>query len=170
VWLIGERPVRVIDTAGWLTHAEGIDAAGVAAGQTVVAAATIILACSAPDARLGDMSHLPDRTIILATKADLGAPDPRASLAVSATTGTGLDALHQCVAEQLTHVGSNDQRQQRLLLAADAIIVRLSQRLPGDELLAEDLRQTADLLGDLLGITTPDDILNAIFGRFCIGK
>ncbi len=169
-WMIGDRPVRVIDTAGWLTNAAGLDAEGIAAGQNIVESAAIVFACSAPDARLEDIRHLPTHTIILATKSDLGTLDERATLHVSAATGHGLDKLAEHVTHALAAVGTDDPRQQRLLRAADAIIKRLAAHLPGDELLAEDLRQTADYLGDLLGITTPDDILHAIFGRFCIGK
>ncbi len=169
-WIIRDRSVRVIDTAGWLTNAAGLDAAGIAAGQNIVESAAIVFACSAPDARLESISHLPPHTIILATKSDLGANDERATFQVSAATGHGLDQLADHVTHALAAVGTDDPRQQRLLRAADAIIKRLAAHLPGDELLAEDLRQTADYLGDLLGITTPDDILHAIFGRFCIGK
>jgi tRNA modification GTPase len=169
-WIIGDRPVRVIDTAGWLSNAAGLDAEGIAAGQNVVDAAAIIFACSAPDALLTDISQLPPHSIIVATKSDLGNCDERAAIQVSATTGDGLAQLATHVTHALAAIGTDDPRQQRLLRAADAIIVRLAAHLPGDELLAEDLRQTADYLGDLLGITTPDDILHAIFGRFCIGK
>jgi tRNA modification GTPase len=169
-WIINDRPVRVIDTAGWMNNAAGLDAAGIAAGQHIVNAAAIVFACSAPDARLSDTHKLPANTVILATKSDLGDVDERATLQVSATSGYGLDKLAEQVAHALAAVGTDDPRQQRLLRAADAIVTRLADRLPGDELLAEDLRQTAEYLGDLLGITTPDDILHAIFGRFCIGK
>ena len=40
----------------------------------------------------------------------------------------------------------------------------------GEELLAIDLSQTLIALGEIVGETTPDDILNRIFSEFCIGK
>lgn len=40
----------------------------------------------------------------------------------------------------------------------------------GDELLAVDLTQTLSLLGEIVGETTPDDMLNRVFSEFCIGK
>ncbi len=41
--------------------------------------------------------------------------------------------------------------------------------LSGD-LVAVDLRDALDHLGAIIGITTPDDILDNIFSKFCIGK
>ena len=38
------------------------------------------------------------------------------------------------------------------------------------DLLAEELRLVNNELGEIVGETTPDDILDIIFSRFCIGK
>lgn len=38
------------------------------------------------------------------------------------------------------------------------------------ELLAEDLRQAQDALGEITGAMTADDLLGEIFSSFCIGK
>ena len=38
------------------------------------------------------------------------------------------------------------------------------------ELVAEELRPAHDALGEITGAFTADDLLGAIFGRFCIGK
>ncbi|MBU2509898.1 tRNA uridine-5-carboxymethylaminomethyl(34) synthesis GTPase MnmE [bacterium] len=40
----------------------------------------------------------------------------------------------------------------------------------GEELLAIDLTQMLSALGEIVGETTPDDMLNKIFEEFCIGK
>ena len=40
----------------------------------------------------------------------------------------------------------------------------------GGDFAAVDLRDSLNYLGEIIGITTPDDILNNIFGKFCIGK
>lgn len=39
-----------------------------------------------------------------------------------------------------------------------------------DDFVSVDLRRAVDYLGEIIGITTPDDILNNIFSKFCIGK
>jgi tRNA modification GTPase len=38
------------------------------------------------------------------------------------------------------------------------------------EVISVFLRETLDHLGELVGETTTEDILNNIFGKFCIGK
>ncbi len=38
------------------------------------------------------------------------------------------------------------------------------------EFLSVELREAIDAIGEILGITTPEDILNNIFSNFCIGK
>jgi tRNA modification GTPase len=38
------------------------------------------------------------------------------------------------------------------------------------ELIAAELRQALDSLGQVLGDVSPDDILGRIFSTFCIGK
>jgi tRNA modification GTPase len=170
-WMVGGRRTRLIDTAGWLDGARDLDATGIAAGRQATAAPAMVLACSAPDARLPHDASLPNDTVVIATKADLDAsPDPRAVLAVSATSGDGIAQLAGLVQDRLGAIGAGEPRQQRLLAETDALLVGLVARLPGDELLADDLRRASDLLGDLLGVTTTDDVLDAIFSRFCIGK
>jgi tRNA modification GTPase len=148
-----------------------LDVLAITSGRSTLDGAALVLACSAPDAPLpADHGLPPERTLVIATKADLGIHDARAELGVSTETGEGLDRLAGLVAERLGDVASGEPRQQRLLAACDGIMVALVARLPPDELLADDLRRSADLLGELIGATTPDDVLDAIFSRFCIGK
>ena len=45
-----------------------------------------------------------------------------------------------------------------------------SARRSALELFAEELRLAHDALGEITGAFTSDDLLGAIFGRFCIGK
>jgi len=40
----------------------------------------------------------------------------------------------------------------------------------GDELLSVDLQRLLFALGEIVGETTADDLLNRIFSEFCIGK
>ncbi len=171
-WLVQGRCVTLIDTAGWLTAAgDELDAQAIAAGRAVIAGATVVLACSAPDARLPSELDLPaERTVIIATKADLGPADPRAAVACSVVAADGCAALTAVVHARVATSSGASPRQAELLAHGLALVDDL-QRAPRDEvLLADDLARLADLLGDLLGATTPDDILDAIFSRFCIGK
>ena len=170
-WIVAGRALRLVDTAGWNISNTGLDLAAFQAGQATVTGATLILACSAPDAPLPEKTSLPEeRTLVIATKADLGLADARAALAVSVETGAGLEQLTHLVAERLNSSATGEPRQQRLLAACEVLLGQLCAGLPADELLADDLRRVADLLGELIGLTTPEEVLNAIFSRFCIGK
>jgi tRNA modification GTPase len=62
--------------------------------------------------------------------------------------------------------------QESLRLAIDAIeqARRLATARAGDELIAAELRLALAELGKVVGVVYTDDILDRLFGRFCIGK
>ncbi len=170
-WDCGGRLVRLVDTAGWFATRDGVDQAAVAAGRGLISGASLIFACSAPDAPLPDAADLPmERTVIVATKGDLGPGDPRASHTVHRSDPTSLNQLAKLARQRLEGTAPGNSRQQGLLRECLALLAPLTDRLPADELLADDLTRTAALLGDLLGATTTDEVLAAVFQRFCIGK
>ncbi len=99
---------------------------------------------------------------------------------LSAKTGAGIELLRQ---EVLTLVGAHEdmegaflarERHLRALLDADARLAAAAQQLaaarPPLELFAEELRSAQVALGAITGEFTADDLLGAIFSRFCIGK
>jgi tRNA modification GTPase len=47
---------------------------------------------------------------------------------------------------------------------------QLASSAPALDLLAEDLRQAQNALGQITGEFTSDDLLGVIFSSFCIGK
>jgi tRNA modification GTPase len=59
---------------------------------------------------------------------------------------------------------------ERCLEALERAVQQLSGRPPMGDLLAADLRQGLRALGEILGQTTPEEILSGIFERFCVGK
>ncbi|MCL6249951.1 tRNA uridine-5-carboxymethylaminomethyl(34) synthesis GTPase MnmE [Altererythrobacter sp. KTW20L] len=94
---------------------------------------------------------------------------------ISAVTGMNMDRLKQALVDHArSHLpGPGDvafNRRQRDLLvqAADA----LGQVGPVDDplILAEHLRQARIAFDMLLGRTATEDLLDSLFGRFCIGK
>ncbi len=94
---------------------------------------------------------------------------------ISAITGEGMDALRQdliaCAANAMPGPGEAalNQRQHNLLGAA--VNALTAARHEHDPLLvAEALRLARVAFDALLGRTTTEDMLDALFGRFCIGK
>lgn len=111
---------------------------------------------------------------------DEGGPAFAAELAVSALTGEGVDALARAVAALLLrgdvppgdHLVSSQRHREALLRAADHLrdaLAGLARGLPAD-LLAVDLTAALAAIGEITGETVGDDLLDAIFSRFCIGK
>jgi tRNA modification GTPase len=99
---------------------------------------------------------------------------------ISAKRGDGLDDLRRRIVEHL-HLENFSLdtallATERQFLAMKKAEETLSQSLleikakPQAETISVYLRETLDYLGELVGETTTDDILNDIFGKFCIGK
>ncbi|HML56384.1 MAG TPA: tRNA uridine-5-carboxymethylaminomethyl(34) synthesis GTPase MnmE, partial [Solidesulfovibrio magneticus] len=64
-------------------------------------------------------------------------------------------------------------REAAALLAARAELAALAEDIAADipyDLMGVRLETAAGLVADITGETTPDDVLNAVFDRFCIGK
>jgi tRNA modification GTPase len=159
----------LVDTAG-LRGATGdvIEAMGIDLAREAVARADIIL-------WLGDGADMPadDRALLVASKADLGARG--AGLPVSAVSGDGLPALVELVCERaralLPREGALalNARHRQLM---DAVVEELAAAQASPDLLitAEHLRAARGLLDKVTGRAGVEDMLDALFGGFCIGK
>jgi tRNA modification GTPase len=101
---------------------------------------------------------------------------------VSAHSGIGLDDLLDEIARRLGSpspraapwLGMTAARCRESLLQAAAALNRAEESAglsaAGDELLAIDLRDALDHLGQIVGAVYTDDLLDRIFSKFCIGK
>jgi tRNA modification GTPase len=97
---------------------------------------------------------------------------------ISASRGDGIGELMAgLVAYAQDYFGSDDggligrERQRALLQQTAAALQRaITAAAEGEELVAEELRAAAFSLGRLLGRVDVEDILDAIFRDFCIGK
>lgn len=101
-------------------------------------------------------------------------------IALSAKTGANLDALTEWLAGTIDtgalEAGSavvSGARHHEALMRAREATQRVSEGLRGSvpaDLLAEDIREVSYHLGTITGEVTTDEILGAIFSKFCIGK
>ena len=94
---------------------------------------------------------------------------------VSAETGEGVALLREALVAQARaampapgHVAVNQR--QRLLLAESELALAAAELQSDPLLVAENLRLARLSFDALLGRTTNEDMLDALFGRFCIGK
>ena len=167
---LGGVPILLTDTAGLRATEDKVEAIGVERAQGLIEAADVVV-------WLGDPSAAPstDRVIPVHAKADIRGPGPEGSLAVSATTGQGLKSLLERIAAQAASVLPADDaialnRRQADCIAEAAAMLRDAAK--GEELIlvAEDLRAARAAFDRLTGRAGVEDVLDALFGRFCLGK
>ena len=164
---LGGMAFLLVDTAGLRETGDAIEAIGVARARASVQAADILL-------WLGRAERKPPGAILVHAKADLAAAPAEAEVAISALTGQGLDlliALLGARASQLVvpegEVALNGRQRQALAAVAAALL----EAGNSDALIAaEALRDARAALGRITGHTGVEDMLDALFGRFCIGK
>jgi tRNA modification GTPase len=100
---------------------------------------------------------------------------------ISAKTGAGIPALKEAIYERLTgeqteQAGGVVITQIRHKTALEKTIGHLLQaresltNAMSFEFVAFDLREALDSLGEIVGVTTSEDVLDRIFANFCIGK
>ncbi len=192
---IDGMPLHIIDTAGLRESPDEVEQIGIErAWQEIHAADRILMVVDAttthsteaekiwPEfvSELKDTSHL---TLIL-NKTDLSQTgkvthQQHPVLALSAKSGDGIDNLRDhlkaCMGYTGTTEGGYTARRRHLdaLARARELLLTGQAQLEGmgaGELLAEDLRQTQNVLGEITGDFTPDELLGRIFSSFCIGK
>src|SRR3990172_1671575 len=99
---------------------------------------------------------------------------------ISALKGTGLDELKDKILEAVLHgkpangsgIVTNIRHVnalERALKSINSFIKEIDKKTP-PEFLSVELRESLDAIGEIIGITTPENILNRIFSNFCIGK
>lgn len=189
-------PLHVIDTAGLRDSEDEVEKIGIARAWAEIEAADAILflhdltRAETPSYREADAAiagtlaaNLPPRVPVLnvwnKTDAADMAPPPE-DVAISAKTGTGLDALRRRLLEiagwqaapeglyiaRERHVQALHRVQSHLELAAQ----HLAAQAQSLDLLAEELRLGQNALNEITGEFTSDDLLGVIFSKFCIGK
>ncbi|MDA0987219.1 MAG: tRNA uridine-5-carboxymethylaminomethyl(34) synthesis GTPase MnmE [Bacteroidetes bacterium] len=107
---------------------------------------------------------LSEDCMLISCKTNYGLQDLKNSLFKLATIGVDLSESN--ISIQSTRLLELFSRCNEYLLKA---LNSLKQNL-GNEFLAIDIRLAIQSLGEIIGETTSDDILNNIFGNFCIGK
>jgi tRNA modification GTPase len=168
---IGGTPFLLVDTAGLRESGDEIEAIGIARAQESMDAADLVL-------WLGPAGECPmrERAIVVQSKIDLSATrHAGADIAVSSETGEGMRELVEMLigrARKLLpaegEVALHQRHRQALALALEQIREAAGS---GDHLIiAESLRQARLALDSVTGRAGVEDMLDALFGRFCIGK
>lgn len=192
--LLKGMPLRLIDTAGVRQTHDPVEVQGVQRAQAKVAGVDLVLlvvdgsqALDEDDQRALQCCD-PERTLLVLNKQDLGSSQLPAeftafpALPISARSPSGIDRLLDGIVSffsrgsggegRETTLLSDRRHRESLLIARNALErfrISLSEDQPS-ELGALELREALHSLGEITGETAPEDILEKIFTRFCIGK
>ena len=174
-------PVTVIDTAGIRETDDPVEQEGVRRARARAAEADLVLwMIDRQHQQSPQEGAAPVRTVRNKIDLDAGLAGEQggADFAISASRG---DGMHELMAALVTfaqdYFGSSEAgligrtRQRKLLQETVDSLQRSIQVIgEGEELAAEELRTAAHSLGKLIGRVDVEDILDAIFKEFCIGK
>jgi tRNA modification GTPase len=189
-------PVRIVDTAGLREPADPVEAEGVRRSREQLAAADLALfvldgsRAADDDDRAAYAEAAGTPHFLVVNKDDLPSREAGDAFAgiglkgrarLSAKTGEGVDALLVALARELFPPDDPARdaapltrlRHRAAAEGADAALSRaegaLSSGLPL-ECVAADVRDAVRALSGLTGAIAPDEVLDAIFDRFCVGK
>ena len=184
-------PIVFIDTAGLRQAGDEIEAEGVRRSRHTLAAAELILHVLDGSEPAGDsdqqlLTEYAGRPrLLVRNKSDLPRrlllPDGLAAIDVCCLTGSGIEELKDAikatvwaggVPAEMLQVMINSRHEDALRRgrqAAARALEALRAQL-GLELAALDLRQAAQAVGEIVGKTTTEDLLDSIFSQFCLGK
>ena len=186
-------PLHIIDTAGLRRSDDPIERIGILRAWEEIARADRVLlviddrhGITADDREI--IAQLPRGLMVTVVRNKIDLTGGRSSIAegelgseiaLSAKTGEGVDLLcrhlAECVGYERGCEGVFIARRRHLDALERARDFLASGRnqlttAQAGELLAEDLRQAQQALGDITGEITSDDLLGRIFTSFCIGK
>jgi len=190
-------PVRLVDTAGYRISKDTIELEGIRRTKIEMSEADIILLAidtslevEAEDLELEEQIKNSKYLIVL-NKIDIGSDDlvkrneekfkDKPKVKVSALKGDGIENLKEVIVScamtlkkdqtqgvilsSLRHKDALTRAKKSLSLAKDSLQKNLSP-----EFVALDLKSALDAIGEVIGKTVTEDILNKIFSEFCIGK
>ncbi|NQV16752.1 tRNA uridine-5-carboxymethylaminomethyl(34) synthesis GTPase MnmE [bacterium] len=181
--IIAGHSVVLVDTAG-LREAQGeAELSGIDRSKEEIEKADLVILVHSLDTE-DLIPVISENTphVIVYNKIDLGPRRPKnKDIYLSCKTGEGLTELKELLYSHVINsinagvagVILNNERHRNVF---DRFGVQLSACLLavedgyGPEYVASDIRQALDILGEITGKTTPEDILNNIFSGFCVGK
>ncbi|MBU6400624.1 MAG: tRNA uridine-5-carboxymethylaminomethyl(34) synthesis GTPase MnmE [Verrucomicrobia bacterium] len=186
-------PIVFVDTAGLREAGDELELEGIRRSRQALAAAELILHVldaaepwTTTDARYW-AEFAAKKRVVVRNKVDLPVrlALPRGLEApvidVCCLTGQGLEALKDAIKElvwagaigtEMLQVMINSRHQDALRRAREATVNTLDA-LRGDrtlEVVAMELRIAVNAVGEIVGQTTTEDLLDSIFSQFCLGK
>lgn len=182
-------PVVFVDTAGLREATDSIEQEGIRRTRSALDRAELILHVLDLSEPLSttDTTYLQDfagkKRILAGNKVDLGRKLElkQPVIEISCLTGQGVEALKDAIKEavwsgeikaEMFHVMINSRHQDALGRAREAARAAIAglEREETLEIVAMELRIAINAIGEIVGKTSTEDLLDSIFSQFCIGK
>ncbi len=173
-------PITLLDTAGLRESIDPIERLGIERARARAENADLVLCLVDDPAALPPPTEV---TLVVLNKVDRQPATllqvlPAHVLPVSAATGHGIDALLRALSQRAARGMASGEapaltraRHRAVLSDAQAALARaLRVETPELALIAEDIRLAARALGRITGEVGVEEVLDRIFGEFCIGK
>jgi len=192
--VLGGIPLRLVDTAGVRETDDPVEVEGVRRAREKVAGSDLVLlvidgSCPVSQDDLLALRACHGRHVLLVVnKSDLsfvpfGKPfTDLPFVSISTLDGNGLAEIKKYISSSFGQGPGRDVRESviisdarhrealvRGINALERFLAGINEGLAG-EFLALELRDALDSLGEITGETTPGEILEKIFTRFCVGK
>ena len=172
--VIDGLPVLLKDTAGIRESDDTVEKVGIEKSFNEAKDADLVLVLNDKHRTFNGGKHLR-----VFNKSDIKKPSAGYNIAVSAKTGDNIDKLKEAIYKSLV----NDKTQTDTLLTSkrQCVAVKNSLKHIKDahslltnedslELLIEDINRSIHFLDEITSKTTKDDVLDAVFSSFCVGK
>lgn len=167
---------NLIDTAGIRERAGAIEKMGIERTKNAIRSADLVLF-------LTDGTDLPPngingKVISVFNKSDIAEPNGKYDISISAKTGDGLGELKKLMSSCAVGESSLDktyiveERHYDALTRAYAAVNNVIQNIDylTPDLVSVDLKEAWEALGEITGEAANEQIINAVFAKFCVGK
>jgi len=192
-------PVRLVDTAGYRISKDVVELEGIKRTKIEMGDADLLLIVMDTSSEINqedldlekEMVISKSKYLIVFNKIDIASADliqknkkvlkEKSMVEISALKGKGLESLKEMIVStssvlqkdqtqgvlisSLRHKDALIRAEKSLNLAIDSLKKKMSP-----EFVAMDVKSSLDAIGEVVGKTFTDDILNKIFSEFCIGK
>jgi len=184
IQLDGAMPLHIIDTAGIRKTNDPIELEGIRRTKLAMKEADLVILLQDEDGSFNKelLKEIDDKPrLTIRNKIDISGQtagfNSKGVLYISAKTGEGIPVLKTYLKNQMGLQANTEgnfmarrRHLQALQSAKAALTIALTHNNNHTELLAEELRQAQQHLGQITGEFTTEDLLGEIFSSFCLGK
>jgi tRNA modification GTPase len=181
---------RIIDTAGIRETTDFVEGIGIERSKEAIIKADVILCLYTSDSDKAQLNAIlqfiekegvTNKLLLVRNKIDLESTAPiyaENEIGISAAKKQNLDILTDAILQKVSYNINQDtvitsaRHYEALVKTEDALkdVIKAIDTNITNDFVAQDIRLSLFYLGEITGQVTPDDLLENIFSRFCIGK